>query len=155
MSSKIRVYELAKEAGIESKVLTAQLIEQGYDVKAYNSTLEGDVADEIRLKLGLLETRTKVEEKRIEKKGRTTIIRRRRTKVLEEVKEEVPPVEAAAPEDVKEAPISGPAVEEEVLPEKVVTKKKEKAEEPAEVPPPMEAAEKVAPEEPEPDFFEM
>ncbi|MBW1791737.1 MAG: translation initiation factor IF-2 N-terminal domain-containing protein, partial [Deltaproteobacteria bacterium] len=45
MGSKIRVYELAKEAGVESKVLTAQLIEQGYDVKAYNSSLDAEVAD--------------------------------------------------------------------------------------------------------------
>lgn len=109
MGSKIRVYELAKEAGVESKVLTAQLIEQGYDVKAYNSSLDDEVADEIRLKLGLKET--KVEDKRIEKKGRTTIIRRRRTMVAEE-KEEVPPVEVE-PEEKVEAPVELEPVAEE------------------------------------------
>ena len=65
MGGGIRVYELAQDAGIESRVLTAQLIEQGYDVKTYNSTLDEDVVEEIRLKLGVSETT--VEDKRIEK----------------------------------------------------------------------------------------
>jgi len=32
--SKVRVYELAKEAGIESKDLVARLIEEGYKIKS-------------------------------------------------------------------------------------------------------------------------
>ncbi|MCB2182927.1 MAG: translation initiation factor IF-2 [Desulfobulbaceae bacterium] len=78
---KIRVYELAKEAGIESKLLTAQLIELGYKVRAYNSTLDEEVADDIRKKLGF--AKVEIKEKRIERKGKTTIIRRRKKTVVE------------------------------------------------------------------------
>jgi translation initiation factor IF-2 len=90
---KIRVYELAKEAGVESKTLTAQLIELGYNVRAYNSTLEDDAVEEIRTRLGF--KKVEVQEKRIESKGRTTIIRRR-TQAVAEPEEETPVREAAA-----------------------------------------------------------
>lgn len=144
MSGKIRVYELAKEAGIESKVLTAKLIEQGYDVKAYNSTLDEDVAEEIRLKFGVLET--KVEDKRIEKKGRPTIIRRRRTAVLEEKEEEAAPVEAA-PEEMVEPPAKeAPVVKAEEEPTEEVAKKLAKAPKAKKEEKILEEA--VAPEEP-------
>ena len=89
---KIRVYELAKEAGVESKILTAQLIELGYNVRAYNSTLEDDAVEEIRTRLGF--KKVEVQEKRIESKGRTTIIRRR-TPTVAEPEEELPGKEAA------------------------------------------------------------
>jgi len=80
--SKIRVYDLAKETGIDSKILTAKLIELGYDVKAYNSTLDDETAAEIRNKLGMV--KAQVEEKRIQKQGRTTILRRRTRTVSDE-----------------------------------------------------------------------
>lgn len=76
---KVRVYELAKEAGMDSKELAAKLIELGYDVKAYNSSLDEGTAEEIRQKLMAIETQ--VQEKRIQTKGRTTIIRRRQKSV--------------------------------------------------------------------------
>lgn len=93
MVNKIRVYELAKEAGMKSKVLTTQLIELGYDVKAYNSTLDEETAEEIRERLGL--KNISVERKRIEKEGRT-VIRRRRTQ------------KAVAEEELSEFPSEGP-----------------------------------------------
>ncbi|MEW6518468.1 MAG: translation initiation factor IF-2 [Thermodesulfobacteriota bacterium] len=94
---KIRVYELAKEAGVDSKTLTAQLIELGYTVRAYNSTLEDDMAEEIRTRLGF--KKVEVQEKRIESKGRTTIIRRRTHAIPEAVEEAPEMMEAvAAPE---------------------------------------------------------
>jgi translation initiation factor IF-2 len=31
--SKVRIYELAKEAGMSSKMLTEKLLEHGYDIK--------------------------------------------------------------------------------------------------------------------------
>ena len=86
---KVRVYELAKEAGVESKVLTAQLKELGYNVRAYNSTLDEDTAAEIRTRLGFSKVEVKV--KRIETKGRTTIIRRRKKVAPEPVPEVVEP----------------------------------------------------------------
>ncbi|MDH3359990.1 MAG: translation initiation factor IF-2, partial [Desulfobulbaceae bacterium] len=140
---KIRVYELAKEAGVESKVFTAKLIELGYDVKAYNSTLEADAADEIRervlgndspsvavdsapLEAEVVTEETGsdhspgTEEKRIQRKGQTTIIRRR-AKVVAEPEPEPEPEEAKhEPEDepvieakpVAEEPESSSEVEE-------------------------------------------
>jgi len=87
--TKIRVYELAKEAEMENKDLVATLIEMGYAIKSHSSTLDDETAQDIRQRLGIGQTRT--EEKRIQGAGRTTIIRRR-TKT---VPVEVPPAEEA------------------------------------------------------------
>jgi len=73
--TKIRVYELAKEAEMEAKDLVAALIDMGYAVKSHSSSLDDETAQDIRQRLGIGQTRT--EEKRIQGKGRTTIIRRR------------------------------------------------------------------------------
>ena len=74
--SKIRVYDLAKEAGMASKELADKLIDLGYTIKSHSSTVDDEVADEIRRNvLGTAET--EVVEKRISTKGRATIIRRR------------------------------------------------------------------------------
>ena len=87
--TKIRVYELAKEAEMENKDLVAALIDMGYAIKSHSSTLDDETAQDIRQRLGIGQTRT--EEKRIQGAGRTTIIRRR-TKA---VPVEVPPAEEA------------------------------------------------------------
>jgi len=47
-ADKIRVYELAKEAGMKSTELADKLIELGYDIKGYNSTVDGETAAKIR-----------------------------------------------------------------------------------------------------------
>jgi N utilization substance protein A len=47
-TDKIRVYELAKEAGMKSTELADKLIELGYDIKGYNSTVDGATAAKIR-----------------------------------------------------------------------------------------------------------
>jgi N utilization substance protein A len=47
-SDKVRVYELAKEAGMKSKELADKLIELGYEIKGYNSSVDGETADKIR-----------------------------------------------------------------------------------------------------------
>ena len=94
--SKIRVYDLAKEAGMASKELADKLIALGYDIKSHSSTVSEEVADEIRRNvLGTAET--EVVEKRISTKGRATIIRRRS-------------------QTVRRAPDTPAAVEEEVEP---------------------------------------
>jgi len=179
--SKIRVYELAKEAGIDSKVLTAKLRELGYDVKAYNSTLDEDVADEIRKRVigreesaatsgresEAVEVVTEViteenvdeqistEEKRIQRKGQTTIIRRRtRTVAVEPSGEEE--TEAPAPvvpqeEEVVPAPAVAAKQEAAAEAEAVVAQESEEAEDvvpPAESPAAPETAAPV--EEPAP-----
>ncbi len=133
--SKIRVYELAKEAGIESKVLTAKLIELGYDVKAYNSTLEADAANDIRKRVlgktvaaAVVESSSVVDkaeseddsgdvssldngEKRIQRQGQTTIIRRRAKVVEPEPEPDSEP--DAELEPVKAEAESGVVVESE------------------------------------------
>ena len=42
--SKVRVYELAKELGVESKVVLAKLQEMGEFVRSASSTIEAPVA---------------------------------------------------------------------------------------------------------------
>jgi len=44
----VRVYELAKEAGMKSTELADKLIELGYDIKGYNSTVDEETAAKIR-----------------------------------------------------------------------------------------------------------
>ena len=176
--SKIRVYELAKEAGMESKVLTAKLIELGYDVKAYNSTLEADAVEAIRKQvLGVSsgeaddqapleaevvseefasEQSSGTEEKRIQRKGQTTIIRRRAKVVVEpepEAEPESVPVAEAEPEPVAEPVVEAVVAEpepsapvEDVKVETVPAAEPEKAEEveAGEVPQPAEVEPVVA-----------
>jgi N utilization substance protein A len=47
-TDKVRVYELAKEAGMKSTELADKLIELGYDIKGYNSSVDGETAEKIR-----------------------------------------------------------------------------------------------------------
>ncbi len=157
---KVRVYELAKEAGMDSKELTAKLIEMGYSVKAYNSTLDEEVAEDIRLRLGF--KKVEVQETRIQSKGRTTIIRRRAKKApAEEEKPEEPEVVDSEQDD---AVVSVPD-EETVMPEDSAPVEVEAQEEaiPVEtkeddavvaVPVEEEVAEEVVTETPEPDVKE-
>ncbi|MFC1827912.1 translation initiation factor IF-2, partial [Thermodesulfobacteriota bacterium] len=112
--SKIRIYDLAKEAGMKSAELADKLIDLGYDIKGHSSTVEDEVADEIRRNvLGTVET--EVVEKRISTKGRATIIRRRSQTVRR--------VSEAPSPDEKEAEVP---VEEKEETEKPVDKKSDK-----------------------------
>ncbi|TDB36237.1 MAG: translation initiation factor IF-2 [Deltaproteobacteria bacterium] len=134
--TKIRVYELAKEAEMENKDLVAALIEMGYAIKSHSSTLDDETAQDIRQRLGIGQTRT--EEKRIQGAGRTTIIRRR-TKT---VPVEVPPAE--------EAPVRPrvPAVSQEEAEEAVPTRAMETLAESDEEAARGEVAEVTMPSEP-------
>jgi translation initiation factor IF-2 len=49
--SRIRIYDLAREAGWKSSELTDQLIKMGYPVKSPSSTLDDAMIDEIRRKV--------------------------------------------------------------------------------------------------------
>ena len=157
--SKIRVYDLAKEAGMASKELADKLIELGYNIKSHSSTVEDEVADEIRRTvLGTAET--EVIEKRISTKGRATIIRRR-SQTVRRVSETVPSAEEKAEPVAEKKEIAEPAAKKpKVKPtkKKVVRKKKEEvaAEKPVEeplaaAPPAVETGEaEVAEEAPQP-----
>jgi N utilization substance protein A len=47
-SAKVKVYELAKEADMKSKELADKLIELGYDIKGYSSSVDSETAEKIR-----------------------------------------------------------------------------------------------------------
>ncbi|MCK9174553.1 MAG: translation initiation factor IF-2 N-terminal domain-containing protein, partial [Desulforhopalus sp.] len=118
--SKVRVYELAREAGMSSKVLTDKLLELGYDIKGHSSSVDAETADKIRNTV-LKSVNSELVEKRIEseaeeKKGkavihhRATVIRRRAKKV----EPEKPVLAEANPEKTIESPaeqVSAPVLE--------------------------------------------
>lgn len=82
--SKVRIYDLAKEAGLKSKELADKLIAMGFPIASHSSSVDEDMAAEIRKKLKGDSTRG-VEDGRIELKNRsenpavktTTVVRRR------------------------------------------------------------------------------
>lgn len=136
--SKIRIYDLAKEAGMKSTDLADKLIDLGYDIKGHSSTVDDEVADEIRRNvLGTVET--EVVEKRISTKGRATIIRRRSQTVRRVAETSAPDEEE--PEEAEEAVEEKPARK----PAKKKAAKKKKEEAPAEE----VSAEEAVPGEPE------
>lgn len=47
-AGRVMIYELAKEAGMESNELADKLIALGYDIKGYNSSVDAEDAEEIR-----------------------------------------------------------------------------------------------------------
>ena len=117
--SKIRIYDLAKEADMKSTELADKLIDLGYDVKGHSSSVEDHVADEIRRNvLGTVET--EVVEKRISTKGRATIIRRR-SQTVRRVSETPSPAEEEVVADSAEV-----LVEEKEEIEELVEKKSAK-----------------------------
>jgi len=90
--SKMRVYELAKELGMDNKELIARLEKFGIAVKAHSSSLEDSDVERIRKEFSLGE-RNKVIEKRV----KSTVIRRR---AIRQPSEAIKPV--VAEEDVSE-----------------------------------------------------
>lgn len=111
--SRVRVYELAKEAGMSSKALTEKLIELGYDIKGHSSSVDDETAEKIR-KTVLTSANTELVEKRIDSESSegSTVIRRRATVIRRraKVKEEVEPEVDLAKEAVEE-PASEDAVD--------------------------------------------
>ncbi len=84
--SRVRIYELAKEAGMSSKALAAKLIEQGYEVKGHSSTVDDETADRIRNTV-LKSSQTELVEKRISAQKGPTVIRRRATVIRKKPQE--------------------------------------------------------------------
>jgi translation initiation factor IF-2 len=122
--SKKRVYELAKELGMENKDLIAKLERIGIAVKSHSSTLEEHDIERILQELKAGEP-AGMEEKRI----KSTVIRRRAVRpAVEEVPvvPETPPAEPVA-EKAKEAPVKE-APQKEAAPAAVPKKKTAKEE---------------------------
>ncbi|MDI9570780.1 MAG: translation initiation factor IF-2 [Pseudomonadota bacterium] len=127
--SKKRVYELAKELGVENKELIARLEKMGISVKSHSSTLEDSEVERVRREYPAAEAPGMVE-----KRVKATVIRRRAVRpVVEE--------EAPAPEEKPTAEEETPAVETPVAPAE---------EEPGEKEAPLEAEAPAAPVAPSP-----
>ncbi len=80
---KLKVHELAKELGMQSKELVDRLINMGYSVKNHMSTLEDMEVNEIKNKLNKKETKAsdKTQNKKEKKPIAPVIIRREVTKI--------------------------------------------------------------------------
>ncbi|MCI5156913.1 MAG: translation initiation factor IF-2 [Candidatus Electrothrix sp. AUS1_2] len=76
--SRVRIYELAKEAGLKSKELADKLIAMGYPVKSPSSTVDDDMAADIRRKV-LGRATAEVTEKPVEMKKQTAVVRKNKT----------------------------------------------------------------------------
>src|SRR5690554_5204688 len=48
MSEKVRIYQLAKDLGQETKAMLEILDEMGVEYKSHSSTLDGETADAVR-----------------------------------------------------------------------------------------------------------
>lgn len=94
--SRVRIYELAKEAGMSSKALASKLIEQGYEIKGHSSTVDDETAEKIRNTV-LKGTDTELVEKRISADAGPTVIRRRSTIIRRKAKPE--PEQAEPPQE--------------------------------------------------------
>lgn len=119
---KKRVHELAKELGLESKVLIARLEKIGISVKSASSSLDEADVERAKKELTAGELREVVEQR-----IKTTVIRRRTVVTAVEKPPEETPVEEAKPpekEPAGEAPLKTTAVKAE----------KVKKEKPAEAP---------------------
>jgi len=103
--SRVRIYELAKEAGMSSKALADKLIAGGYDIKGHSSTVDDETAEKIRQTM-LQDSSTELVEKRIDaSEGATTVIRRRSTIIRRRPKAEPEePVEETSPAEETETP---------------------------------------------------
>ena len=114
--SRVRIYELAKEAGMSSKALADKLIASGYEIKGHSSTVDDDTADQIR-KTMLHDTKTELVEKRIDaSEGATTVIRRRSTIIRRRPKAEeaiVEPLQQEAAAESAAQDSAEPVVSEE------------------------------------------
>lgn len=120
--SKVRIYELAKEAGMSSKMLIDKLNEHGYEIKGASSTVEDDIADKIRTTVlqsskAVVADKKSVAEETPVAVRRTTVIRRRPAPVPEaEELDGVTVEEATAHEEEVQvqATVQQPLVVEEI-----------------------------------------
>ncbi len=141
--SKVRVYEVARELGVENRDLIQRIATLGIQVRNHMSVLDPVEVDRIKRSLGKDRGEAMVEER-----IRPTVVRRKRRKKAEEAEPvaadapAAPPVEAPAPEPVSAVP--EPAREPVVEPEPAPVEVPVEVEPPA--PRPVAAAPEPAPE---------
>ncbi len=138
--SKVRVYEVAKQLGIDEQAAITLLQQQGAQVRNRLSAVEQDVADRARRALERAKAPAVVEER-----IRPTVVRRKATKVEEPVAPPPAPVvaktnghahEEAAPARVEPVRVP-PPVEREVVRAPVVAREPVREERPAPAPEPI------------------
>jgi len=119
--TKVRIYELAKEAGLKSKEFADKLIELGYPIKSHSSTVDDDIAADIRRKV-IGTTTVEVTDQRIEIKRPgidrpvTTVVRRRSKADKEEIARRAEEEEAEhAAEELEEEVEAAAIAEEEIV----------------------------------------
>ncbi|QQG65499.1 translation initiation factor IF-2 [Desulfobulbus oligotrophicus] len=87
--SKVRVYDLAKEFGLKSKELVDRLVAMGYPVKSHSSSVDSDMAADIRNKIkglvaaGVAEGRIEMR-KEPEPAAKSRVVVRRRSRAEKE-----------------------------------------------------------------------
>jgi translation initiation factor IF-2 len=117
--AKIRVHELAKEFGIASKEMVDKIMDLGYDIKNYMSTLEDYEAQDIRRKLK--DEAHAAEKKEQEVKPKTTVRLRHRKITLKKIVRPTEPEEKA----VTGVPMKEAAATEEKAEETIPVAKEE------------------------------
>ncbi len=129
--SKIRVYELARELGVENKDLIARLEKMGISVKSHSSTLEDSEVERVKRDYSAAEPHEVVE-----KRVKTTVIRRRAVRTTVEEEAPIAAAESLPGEgetgEAKDEAISEPTVE----PAKEIVVPAEVSRKPAEGKPP-------------------
>lgn len=131
--SRVRIYELAKEAGLKSKELADKLMAMGYPIKGHSSTVDEDMAADIRRKVfgqGNVEvTADHIQMKKrsdsVKRKVTTVIRRRSKAEKKEAAKklEETIAVETTQQEPETAQPVQAdipPEIAESAVPVKVV-----------------------------------
>jgi len=151
--SKVRIYELAKEAGLKSKELADRLIAEGYPIKSHSSSVDEDMAEEIRRKiLGqksvAMPDQLMTMRKRSAETKRTAVVRRRSKADKEELARKAEEAETEAVEEELEEAVEIPESVEPVAEQEASDDLKEEVVEPVdEYEPEGEKGEEAAPVE--------
>jgi len=120
--AKIRAYKLAEELGIERNEFVEQARAHGVELKSAMASLEEAEVELLRKKLGSATAATRaVDERRLEGKAGTTVVRRRRKKEPEPEPEPEPAVVEAIEAAPVADPIADPAGDEPAVAEPSVT----------------------------------
>jgi translation initiation factor IF-2 len=148
--ANIRAYKLAEELGIERHEFVEKAAEVGIELKSAMAALEDDEVALLREKLGRGSGKERVEERRVQSKRGTTVLRRRKKAAPPEPEPEAeePEEEAVAAEAEPGVTESEPEPEVVAPPEEVAVE--EVAAEEAEEPAPVEEPASEAPSGPTP-----
>jgi translation initiation factor IF-2 len=113
--ANIRAYKLAEELGIDRNEFVEQAASYGVELKNAMASLDDDAVELLREKIGgAARKKHAVDERRLEGKGGTTVVRRRRRKEPDPPPEPEPVATLEVVEEVAAAPVEGSAAVEEV-----------------------------------------